>query len=624
MIDKWFLEDIEHQLKSRKRVVILDPKAECGFLLPLLDHKGYTVIRTDSSFTEEWQTVKEELFLRHEAETTYKNSDVVFYITREQEKLSFLFDFCFTHGCLDLSNPVEWLKKKLISNTGLQVQMDSTMLLVAGKLGFGKDIAWWKKILQNLEDLVSLEDELLPFLHDPEVYLNSKDADIRRMFEEKLFELLNQPYMTKPPKTLADEVVKKLLHGLMTNTVSNYLLNLYYRWVDSDKYRGSLEDYITNFSLSSEADPWKVHPDHCFKVLDYKAIIDITKNLRDNKYIAEKLSLLKIRANSQKAKRFIPSWWHDVIILMVFDSKPLSLCSTLNKVVEFYTANFAKVDRAIRKLYAEFLQEESIIRPLQEYYESLNHELLHKWFEYSGEYKTDQPGYLVNLLKKTKPGIAVIVGDGLRYEIADQISVSLHKKLQVEKHIMLADMPSETENNMSALYAGKNEIIPNHKDREKCLLSSSGKEITFINLEDLSYGEKADYLVLTYKDIDSTGEKLQHGAIKLFEEFETVLQKKITQLINMGYKEVHLITDHGFVLTGLLNESDKIDPSVTGLNKPCERYIRTADKQQNANWLAFEKTYGEYRYVYTAKSHKPFKSKVFTAFLMADLLHRKL
>jgi len=609
MIDKWFLEDIEHQLKLRKRVVVLDPKAECGFLLSVLKTKDYTVIKTDSALTEDWQTVKEELFLRHEVETKYKNKNVIFYITREQKKLSFLFDYCFTHGCLDLSNPTEWLKKKLFANTGLQVQMDSPMLLIAGKLGIGKDIAWWKKIIQNLEGLVNMEDELIPFLHDPEVYLTSRDIDIRKMFEVKLFELLEQPYLNKPPKTLANEVVKRIFDGLLTNTISKDLLQLYYRWADSENYRSSLEDYLGKFSVSNKADQWKVHPDHCFRILDHKAIIDISNNLRDNKYVTEKMALIKIRTNSQKVKRFIPSWWHDVITLMEYDSKQLSTCNSFNKVVEFYTSQFAKVDRAIRNLYANFLQEESIIRPFQEYYESLNQELLHKWFEYAGEYKTDQQGYLVSLFKKAKLGIAVIVGDGIRYEIADQIAAALQKKLKVEKQIMLADMPSDTENNMSALYVGNKEVVPVHKDREKRLLATTGKQITIIDLDHLSYGEKADYLVLTYKDIDSTGEKLQHAAIKLFEEFETILQEKIIQLINMGYREVHLVTDHGFVLTGLLTESDKIDPTVTGINKPSERYIRTVDKQNNADWLVFERPYGEYKYVYTAKSHRPFKSK---------------
>ena len=149
MIDKWFLEDIEQLIKRRQRVVIVDPQAKCDFLLPVLESQGYTLIKTDSSLTEQWQTVKEELFLRHEAETVHKSDNVVFYVTREQDKLSFLFDYCFTHGCLDLSNPGEWLKKKLFTYTGLQVQMDNGTLLTAGKIGVGKDIACGRRFCKT-------------------------------------------------------------------------------------------------------------------------------------------------------------------------------------------------------------------------------------------------------------------------------------------------------------------------------------------------------------------------------------------------------------------------------------------------------------------------------------------
>ncbi|MFA4851032.1 MAG: hypothetical protein WC599_00750 [Bacteroidales bacterium] len=609
MTDKWFIQDIEHQLKSRKRVVILDPKGQCGFLLPLLETKGYIVIKTDNRLTEQWQTVKEELFIRHEAETKHKNEKVIFYVTREQDKLSFLMDYCFTHGCLDLSNPSEWLKKKLFANTGLQVQMDNPLLLAAAKLGMGKDIAWWKKILQNLEGLISIEEELLPFLHEPENYLKGKDEDIRRLFEEKLFELIGQPYMVKPPKTLANEVVKRLLDGLAYNDVPQSLLQLYYRWVDSETYCTSLENYLANYKLDSSANPWSAHPDHCFAELDRQALQHLSKNLRDKTFVTERLSKIKVRVNSQKVSRFIPPWWNDVITLMEFDSKPLSACNSINKVVEFYSQHFFKVDRAIRNLYTAFLQEEAIIRPLQEHYENLNHELLQQWFSYFQEYKTDQPGYLVDLLKNAKPGMAIIVGDGIRYEIADFVATALAKQAKVEKQFMLADMPSETESNMSALYVGNHEVLPVHKDREKKLAEAIGKEITCINLEALHYGVKADYLILTYKDIDSAGEKMQQGAIKLFEEFEKVLKDKIALLLNMDYREVHLVTDHGFVLTGLLAEADKIDPNATGKNEVHERFLRTVDKQKNADWLEFKEPYGEYQYVYTSKSHRPFKSK---------------
>ena len=609
MIDKWFLEDIDHIIKNRKRVVILDPKSQCGFLLPLLESKGYTLLKTDRNLNEQWQTVKEELFLRHDAETKHKEDNVVFYVAREQDKLSFLFDYCFTHGCLDLSNPIEWLKKKLFANTGLQVQMDNPMLLIAAKLGVGKDIAWWKKVLQDLEELVKINDELLPFLNEPESYLNNKEADIRRLFEEKLFELLGQPYMNKPPKTLADEIVKRLFDGLVYNDVPTSLRQVYYRWADSDTYCLSLTNYIHQYKLDTSANPWSTHPGHCFEVLDKMALQQLTANLRDKSYVSEKLGKIKGRANSHEVKRFVPSWWHDVITLMEFDNKPLTACNNFNKVIEFYTEHFFKVDRAIRNLYANFLQEEEIIRPLQEHYENLNYELLKKWFEYTNEYKSDQQGYLINLFKKAKPGIAIIVGDGVRYEIAAYVAKALEKQFKIDKQIMLAGMPSETEHNMSALYVDNNEVLLFHKDREKMLLEATNKNITYMDMEALSYGEKADFLVLTYKDIDSAGEKLQQGAIKLFEEFERALKDKITQLLNMGFKEVHLVTDHGFVLTGLLAEADKIEPDATGKKEVHERFIRTTEKQSNKDWIEIKEERGDYHYVYVSKSHRPFKSK---------------
>lgn len=609
MTDKWFIQDIEHQLKKRKRVVLLDPRGQCGFLLPFLDNAGIKIIRTDNSLTEQWQTIKEELFLRHEAESRYKDEKVVFYVTRDLDKMSFLLDYCFTHGCLDLTNPSVWLRKKLFSNTGLQIQMDNPLLLTAAKLGVGKDLAWWKKILQNLEELVSIDEELLPFLNEPDSYLKSKDDDIRRLFEEKLFEITGQPYMAKPPKTLAEEIVKRLFNGLAFNDVPDNLLQLYYRWADSETYRDSLEAYLANYKLDKSANPWSAHPDHCFFSLDRQAIEQITTNLRDKSYLAEKLNKIKLRVSNQKIKKFIPPWWNDVLTLLSFDTRPLSACNSLNRLVGFYTGYFQKVDRSIRKLYATFLQDEAIIRPLQEYYDNLNHELLQYWFNYAHEYKSDQARFLPNLLEKAKPGIAVIVGDGIRYEIADHVASSLESLFKVEKEYMQAAMPSETEHNMSALYAGNNEIYPLQKDREKQLVKIIGKQITFMELEALHYGTKADYLVLTYKDIDSAGEKMQHGAIKLFDEFEKDLKEKITLLLNMGYREVHLITDHGFVLTGILDEADKIEPKADGKKEVHERYIRTVERQKTDEWLEFKEPYGEYQYVYASKSHRPFKSK---------------
>jgi hypothetical protein len=607
MIDKWFIEDIEAQLAKRKRVVVLDPSRSYEFLIKLAEEKGYPILRTDEKATREWQRVKDELLLRYEAETEYVDKDVVFYATRPKEQLSFLFDYCFTHGCVDFSQPVQWLKERLFAATGLQITLDSNLLLTAAKLSVGKTVEWWKKILQNLEDLISLDEELLPFLNDPVGYFKDKDADIKRLFEEKIFEVLGQPYTQKPPQTLAKEVAHLIFTELLNNDIKPELLAIYHKWVDSQTYSPSLQKYAKEYKIPADVNIWNVHPEHCFEEIDLRQLKEIAQNFRNRTFVEEKIKKLQERVKSHYAQPFVPGWHSDLITLVSFDSKPLASCNNLRKVIEFYTTSFYKIDRAIRNLYAGFLNDESIIRPIQEYYESLNSELLSHWFEYINEYRSNQAGYLTELFKQAQPKTAVIVGDGVRYEIARYVTEHLSASVKVNTEVMLAGIPSETEHNMSLLYMQAGEIEKVQKNREKRLVELCGKQIEFKNLENLNYGESADYLVLTYKDIDSAGEKLQLGALKLFSEFEKVLVEKIEILTKADYK-VHLVTDHGFVLTGLLDESDKIDADVSGKAEIHERYIRTVEKQNKPNWIEFQEKYGEFNYVYVAKNHRPFKS----------------
>ena len=608
MTDQWILKDIDQLMQHRNRVVLLDPSGQCNFVLQALAQKNYAILQTDITFTEHWQQLQEELLLRHEAETKYSNSPVVFYVTRPLDKLSFLFDYCFTHACLDLSYPQEWLKTKIFHATGLQVNLNNPLLLTAAKLGRDKDLDWWKKIVQNLEEVIDLGEELLPFLHDPAEYLQKLDVDIKRLFEEKLFELIEQPYSAKSPAILASEVVKKMLDGLMNKEIPERLLLLYYKWIDSNLYRPSLDSYLLKYKYPATPNPWNVHPDHCFTKIDQLALQAITENFRDRSFVDERLQKVKKRIFSVKAKPFIPSWWIDLWTLFYTDTKELSICKNLNDFVRYYTHTFSKTDRAIRNLYQSFLNDERLIRPLQEYYESMNHILLETWFGYTSEYSSDQQGFLPKLFDSAKPKIAVIVGDGIRYEIASHIADEL-SQFNVERKVMLADMPSETEHNMSALYVGNNELIASHKERGVKLKQLTNKPIEFYSLEQLNHSVEADFLVLSYKDIDDTGEKLQHAAIKLFSEFETVIAEKIALLLNMGYSEVHLVTDHGFVLTGLLDEADKIEPSVSGKKEVHERYIRTVEKQYGEEWLEFERSFAECNYVYVSRNHRPFRSK---------------
>lgn len=604
MTDKWFLEDIGVSMSKQNRFVIIDPRAKAAFLLKTLQQEDYVILEVNAKHQEEWQRVKEELFLRYEAESKYATDKVVFYVQREQSKLSFLYDYCFTHGCLDLTNIETWLSQKIFKATKLQINITNDELLVYAQIGVGKDLTWWQKVLQNLEEVIVLEEELLPFLHDPEAYFSHMEKDIQDLIKRRFFDLIGQPFMKKTATTLATEVAHFIFRQLLTNKEDKNILKVYQTWVDSQKYSASLKHYLHDFKIDTTVDIWKVHQQHSFAAIDVRQLRALTDNFRDKDYLKKQLSKVKTRAKVGHA----PSWWKDIQIIMTFDTKDLSKCRNLEDVVTYYTEHFHVLDRAIRNVYAAFLNETEIVRPLQEYYENLNQELLQHWFDVSSEYLSNQHGLLVDLIKRTDNKTAIIVGDGVRYEIAAHVAATLDKQCVVTKNIILADVPSETEHNMSALYVGNNQVIPIHKDRERQLSDITGKAIDYLNLEELHQGIQSNTLVLTYKDIDSAGEKLQQGAIKLFGEFEKILIEKISILVKMGY-EVHLVTDHGFVLTGILDEAHKIDTTTNGKKEVHERFLRTVEKESNEDWLCFDKKYKEYNYIYVAQNDKPFRSR---------------
>jgi hypothetical protein len=106
------------------------------------------------------------------------------------------------------------------------------------------------------------------------------------------------------------------------------------------------------------------------------------------------------------------------------------------------------------------------------------------------------------------------------------------------------------------------------------------------------------------------GEKFQSGGLKFFNEIEKNIARKVEKLIEIGYEKVYLISDHGFVLTGILEESDKISVELSGRRAKSERYIRTVDKQNlDSNiFVEIAQKKEEFNYLYFSKTIQPFKT----------------
>jgi hypothetical protein len=322
---------------------------------------------------------------------------------------------------------------------------------------------------------------------------------------------------------------------------------------------------------------------------------------------------LRQRNQSRQAQALGICFWSDVIVLLEFDPKDIAYLSSFSECVEFYKKHFCKLDTAIRNLYAEFLNRKELLEPFQELYKEHVSIFLDKWFKHWNGYKETQTGTLQRIIDEAG-GLktAVIVGDGVAYEIAELVAAKVKGTANLKKDSILADIPSETENNMSRIYMANGLTEAVQSNREKYLAAQNPDvTIDFIRLDEVTEEARpGQVLICTYKDIDDMGEKLQQKALKYFPETIDFFAEKITLLLSSGYAKVYLITDHGFVLTGLLSDADKISVSLKGDFDKAERYIRTETKQADLTpgLVEAEKSYKQFDYLYFAKNINPFKT----------------
>lgn len=603
MIEKWLRNEIDKKICNSNRIVILDQSSRWKFLVDAACTD--ICLYSTKDYSSKWQQKQDELFLRHEIEKNHKNDQVVIYVSRELAADSFLIEYAKTGGCIELAT--EWVRDVLLKETSLQVSLTDDELYTACQLGIFKDINWWKKVVQKIEGLLSIENDILDFFDNPNGFLESKTPAVKNLYIQEFCKLLQQPVQDKPADTFASEIARHIFTGILEGNISEKEYVIYCKWIDSRNHESSFKKYLGEYQLPSTIDIDKVKDNHCFEVVDKKYLTKLVENINNASEVKNILDKIKKRLKCKKSNPYIAKWWQDIADIMDFTV----VCNdaSIDGISRYYTVEFSKTDRSMRRILTYLKADINIVKPIQEYYERINQDLLKSWFAHYGEYQESQKGYLVNLIKNTSKKIAIIVGDGVRYEVADSVASRVASDISVDKKFMYAGLPSETEHNMSALYTTDGEIIAEKKEREKKLSDETGKDITYMQLDEVNGTTDGEILVLTYKDIDDAGEKMQQGMLRLVDEFEDILVEKIQLLLHLGYKEVHLVTDHGFVLTGILEESDKIPTDdISGGKKVSERYIRSVDEQSGSKYISIEEHYENYNYVNFAKSSRPFVS----------------
>lgn len=618
MIDTWFKADLQRIFNQYPVAVFIDESGDAEFLLKSLE-KDWVYYCASSELEELEAKYRIEKALQEYPSRKHK---FLIYTKRSKEQLTFIREYCEISGCVEIRYLQNYVKDKVYQTLKLNLNLSKNDLMAAAKVSVGKDRTYWMDVShKGVSEIFNLNQELLPFVHSPESYIAEKyyDIQLRETFYRKINKLLGQEYIEKPALTLADEVVTAMLDGLAEDNCDKTLRSVYDNWLDSLRYSDSFGPYIAKYKLGASLNLWRVNPDHPFKQVDKVWLKEIGDKLA-NKTLSqtERITLiarLKQRHHSKQSQALDIVFWQDIILLLEFDTKGMDCLSSFTECVDYYKKYFCPLDTAIRNLYTEFLQQRDAIEPFQELYKGFVDLFLDKWFNYFDQYKENQTGVLQQIIDDNNSKIAVIVGDGVAYEIAEQVAEKvkrLNANHKLTRKSILADWPSETENNMSHIYMANGAVEAVQNKREKYLSSQNPKTvINYIRLDNVSDEALAgQVLICTYKDIDDMGDKLDHKALKYFPESISFFADKINQLLSIGYAKVYLITDHGFVLTGLLSESEKISVELFGDYYIDERFIWASDKQDSLKprFIEKEKRYKEYNYLYFARNMNPFKT----------------
>lgn len=597
MIGIWFKEDIERILAEHRYVVVTDANGEGEFLLKYLpeDIKQLPI-------TGEYS----EIEAKYLAESKYADNPVLFYVKKKALQLTFLQEYVQTGGLWVLDDMAVYIKQKLFEATGKNTHLTKDQLLLAAKLSEGKNKNWWQSVADGITEPLRLEDWLLEFLHAPATTRQKMDETVWNVFRSEVYRLIDKPQTEQSAEALAQEVVNVILQSLADNSIEGLLLEVYYQWADSTEKIDSLRKFADNYALLTDINPLKAHPNHPFAALDRQLMQMLSNTMKMHQDTTELTKFLKQRAQDRKAKAFKPQWLQSVWLLCTFKVEGLGSISTYQDIATYYRQHFAALDTAMRRIYTDWLNDPATLRPLQEHYTILNNELLTCWFDRKDNYISTQKDIVTNALSGDKR-TAVIVCDGLRLEIAEAVvNVITDKNVKIDRKTALSVLPSVTENGMSALF-GCSDPTMNTQTRFNTL-KSFYDDVVIMPLNMLNDGVTAHRLVLNYGDIDEVGEKKQMGALKDITNYEPELREKIAHLFRLGYNKIVLTTDHGFVLTGLLDEADKEPRPEGNIQKIEERYVLTEEPLNAANLIEKAGRYFDSNYQYYAKTDKPFKT----------------
>jgi len=198
---------------------------------------------------------------------------------------------------------------------------------------------------------------------------------------------------------------------------------------------------------------------------------------------------------------------------------------------------------------------------------------------------------------KSQERRAVIIVDALRYELGQELTERLHPSPQATLDGTLSPLPSVTPLGMAALLPGWPDFQVDYADGQWVITAPGFEGNIATKAERLAWLERhlggaalfdldqwlttpltdvpqdARWIVISSTEIDAVGEGAATVAWHTFDALLDRLEQAVRRLLALGCAEVHVVSDHGFLLRESIRESDKVAINVKGVLKKTERYL---------------------------------------------------
>jgi hypothetical protein len=290
--------------------------------------------------------------------------------------------------------------------------------------------------------------------------------------------------------------------------------------------------------------------------------------------------------------------------------KELSGHDTAQHLIERYTGAWWQVDRAYRLFRGELdrgvTQADAALKWAQRMYEEFLEAINARFGEalmQEGQWPPAGTAWGAGNLWADAQAAAgqarrgIILADALRHELGQALAERLRSGPQAGVERALCPLPSITALGMAALlpgwpsfevdYAGGQWVITapgfegnvaTKAGRLAWLERRVGSLATFdldtwLTTPLTQVPKEARWIVISSTEIDAVGEGAATVAWHAFDGLLDRLDQAVRRLLALGCAEVHVVSDHGFLLRESIRESDKVAVKAQDVLKKAERYL---------------------------------------------------